>query len=205
MKNDKRNLIIDTMEQLMCTMPDKEISVNMIAQKAGIGKGSIYYYFKSKDEILYSVIERSYKKAVHEYFEIVQSGQTAVAKMSILFQSIVKPEFRDNQKNFILSLHLHENVIVHNKMNSIAVQEISPVLKDLLIEGINEGSINIDMPEESAELIVALLSFLLDGFGFYDNEQKTVKKLQIFFNILETYFKAERGVFDFKSSNNFIL
>ncbi len=193
MKNDKRNLILDTTEKLM--EQEKEISVNHIAEKAGIAKGSIYYYFKSKDEILYAVIERSYKKALHEYFEVIHSGQTAIEKIKILFISVIKPEFRNNQKNFILSLHLNEDITIHNKMNDVAVQEISPVLKDLLIQGIKEGSIKTETPEESAELIVALISFLLNQFRFSD-EQKTKKKLKIFLGVLEVCLNTERGVFN---------
>ncbi len=194
MKNDKRNLILDTTEQLMTTMPNKEISVNLIAEKAGIAKGSIYYYFESKDEILYAVIERSYKKALREYFEIIESGHTAIEKIVLLFQSMITPEFRDNQKNFIISLHLSENMEIHNKMNSAAVQEISPVLKELLIQGIEEGSIETDIPEETAELIVALLTFLLDGLRFSD-EQKEIRKLKIFLRFLESCLNTEKGVF----------
>ena len=52
MKKNKRELIIDAMEQLMAEIPYSEISVDAIAKQAEIGKGSIYYYFKSKDEIL---------------------------------------------------------------------------------------------------------------------------------------------------------
>ena len=66
MKNDKKEQIFDAMEQLLLTIPSGEISVDAIAKQAGIGKGSIYYYFKSKDEILSAVIERSYRRAIRE-------------------------------------------------------------------------------------------------------------------------------------------
>ena len=49
MKNDKKELIFDALEQLMSRMAYKDISVDTIAKQAGIGKGSIYYYFESKD------------------------------------------------------------------------------------------------------------------------------------------------------------
>lgn len=46
----------------MFTVQFGEISVESIARKAGMGKGSVYYYFDSKDEILGNVIERSYRR-----------------------------------------------------------------------------------------------------------------------------------------------
>ena len=57
--NNKRERILDAMQELMRTASAQAISVSDIAQKAGIGKGSIYYYFPSKNNIIDAVIERS--------------------------------------------------------------------------------------------------------------------------------------------------
>ena len=51
-ENGKKDLILDTMQKLMNEKPSQAISVSDIAREAGIGKGSIYYYFKSKEEIM---------------------------------------------------------------------------------------------------------------------------------------------------------
>ena len=57
--NKKSDLILDSMQRLMQKKDTRSISVSEIAKEAGIGKGSIYYYFKSKEEIVDAVIERS--------------------------------------------------------------------------------------------------------------------------------------------------
>ena len=49
---NKREKILDAMQQLIATADTRSITVSEIAQKAGIGKGSIYYYFPSKNDIL---------------------------------------------------------------------------------------------------------------------------------------------------------
>lgn len=53
---NKRDLILDALQELMSGSSAQAISVSEIAQKAGIGKGSIYYYFSSKNEIIEAVI-----------------------------------------------------------------------------------------------------------------------------------------------------
>ncbi|MGN1481169.1 TetR/AcrR family transcriptional regulator [Porcipelethomonas sp.] len=199
MKSDKKELIFDAMEQLMSSVPYKDISVNTIAKKAGIGKGSIYYYFKSKDEILYAVIERSYRRAVHEYIESVksQSEVPALEKIQKLFQSIIKKDFKDNEKNLIVTLHLNNDILLHNKMKYFAIQEVSPILTELLQQGIKEGSIKTDTPKESAEIIVAVLTFLLDDNSFPEDSVSMKNKLKIFAGVLEVCLKTEPGSFDF--------
>ena len=165
MKNDKKEQIFDAMEQLLLTIPSGEISVDAIAKQAGIGKGSIYYYFKSKDEILSAVIERSYRRAIREYFNSISANKnaptdiTALEKINRLFQNLIKEDFQNNEQNLIVALHLTDDPTLHKKMKYIAVQEISPILTDLLKQGIAEGSIETDTPKESAEMIVAVLTF----------------------------------------------
>lgn len=197
MKSDKKEQILNAMEQLMCMMPDKEISVGLIAKTAKMGKGSIYYYFDSKEEILYAVIERCYKRAIHEYFGIMASETTAMEKIKLLFCSMLKQEFQDNQKNFIYTLHLHESLLLHNKMKLVAIQELSPILEELLLQGIEEGTVWTETPKESAEMIVAVLTFFLDNTVLSENDTNIQKKLKIFSSVLDTCLRAEKGSFDF--------
>ncbi len=197
MKKDKKDLILDSTEKLMSVMPDSEITINMIAKNAGIGKGSVYYYFQSKDEILDAVIERCYKRALHEYFSDINVHSTAIEKIRCLFQSIIKKEFHDNQQNLMLTLHLHDDLMLHHKMKLVALEEVSPVLTDLLYQGIEEGTIITDTPEESAEMIVAVITFLFDTSVFPPDDKKYYNKLRIFAKVLETCLQTEPGSFDF--------
>ena len=201
MKTDKKDLILDTAENLMTSIPDNNITINLIARSAGIGKGSIYYYFNSKEEILDAVIERSYKKALHEYFSGINTHAAALEKIKYLFQSMIKKEFRDNQQNLILTLHLHDSLILHNKMKLVAISEVSPVLTELLKQGIDEGTISSDTPEESAEMIVAFITYLFDTSVFPSDDKKIFNKLKLFANVLETCLQTESGSFDFLFQN----
>ena len=197
MKSDKSSLILDAAEQLMCVMPDKDITVNHIAKKAGIGKGSIYYYYESKDDILHAVIERNYKKALREYFADINSDLPALEKIKMLFNSIIKKEFHDKQKNMIIALHLHEDAELHNKLKVSAISEVSPVLAELLREGIAEGTIHTDAPDECAEMIVAVITFLFDRSLFPENPDAMNKKMKILADVLETCLKTPKGGFEF--------
>ena len=71
MKTDKKELIFKATEELISETSYNDITVDAIAKKAGIGKGSVYYYFKSKDEIIYAVVERSYRRAIRDFSESI--------------------------------------------------------------------------------------------------------------------------------------
>ena len=54
---DKANIILDPMKTLLEQDDGASCSRSDIARKVGIGKGSIHYYFKSKDEIFDTLVE----------------------------------------------------------------------------------------------------------------------------------------------------
>lgn len=198
MKN-KTDLILNATEELMCTMtnPARDITVDMIAKKAGIGKGSIYYYFRSKEEIIDAVIERSYSMAINEYFEKINKQSTTAEKLKTLFRSMLTEEFENSRKNIIIPLHVQDDLLLHHKMMMIAIKTVSPILTEILSKGREDGSIHTDTPKESAEMIVAMLVFLLDRTFFPADRESMFRKLRLYANVLETCLKTERGSFDF--------
>ena len=69
--NNKKEMILDAMQELMGSANVPAISVSDIAQKAGSGKGSIYYYFSSKNDIIDAVIERNYSRVLDEGLSLI--------------------------------------------------------------------------------------------------------------------------------------
>ena len=84
----KYEQILDALQNLMESRSIQSISVSEIAQTAGMGKGSIYYYFPSKDAILDALIERNYEKPLETAKTL--AGQTEISpftRMAMIFQA----------------------------------------------------------------------------------------------------------------------
>ena len=199
MKTDKKELIFKATEELISEAAYNDITVDAIAKKAGIGKGSVYYYFKSKDEIIYAVVERSYRRAIRDFFENIHNRPetSALEKMKLLFYSIIKQDYSDNEKNMLHKLNLHEDPDIHHKINVAAIQEIAPVVEQLMYEGIAEGTIHSQTPKESAEVIVAVLTYFLDRTMYSEDPQIMLNRMKLISEVMETCLKAEKGSFDY--------
>lgn len=206
MNENKIDIILNSAEELMCSSSDtKDITVDMIAKNAGIGKGSIYYYFESKDEIVDAVIERSYTSAIKDFFASINKYSNTFEKIKMLFYSILRREFLDKSKNVISYLHIQADIVLHYKMMVTALKTLSPILTDLLKEGCREGTIHTDTPEESSEMIVAMMTLLLNDSFFAADKESQYRKLKLYAQVLETCLKTEPGSFDFlfeKDDNN---
>lgn len=199
MKENKIEIILNSAEELMCAMesPNRDITVDMIAKNAGIGKGSIYYYFESKEDIIDAVIERSYSSAIREYFTSTDNCANTYEKLKQLFLSIIRKEFQDNSRNVIISLHVQDDIILHYKMMMTAIKTVSPILTQILKDGVEDGSVHTESPEESAEMIVAMLTFLLNSSFFPSDDESMYRKLRLYANVLETCLDTEKGSFSF--------
>ena len=198
MKQDKYEIILNSARELMCLKSaSTDITVDMIAKHAGIGKGSIYYYFHSKDEIIDAVINQCYTAAIGDFIASIKNRENTLEKLRLLFQSILSSELKDKNRNVIRELHLQNDIITNYKLMMTSIKVISPIVTELLIEGTQNGELHADYPKESAQMIIAMMTFLLDNSFFPQNNESRLRNLKLYSQILETCLKAKPGSFDF--------
>ena len=198
MKTGKYDIILDAAKELMCSKDSvADITMDMIAKQAGIGKGSIYYYFISKEEIIDAVIDQCYSVAIEDFIAEVKSHKNSLEKLKLLFQSILSSELKDKSRNVIRELHLQNDIVTNYKLMMASIKVISPIVTELLIEGTEKGELHAEFPEESSRMIIAMLTFLLDNYFFPNSDENRLRSLKLYSQILETCLKTKPGSFDF--------
>ncbi|MGN1339427.1 MAG: TetR/AcrR family transcriptional regulator [Oscillospiraceae bacterium] len=198
MKKDKYQLILDAARELMCSKaPSTDITVDMIAKQAGIGKGSIYYYFRSKDEIIDAVINQCYTAAIADFIDTIRTQENTLEKLRLLMRSILGSEMKDKSRNVIRELHLQNDVMTNYKLMMTSIRVISPIVSELLTEGNAKGELHAEYPDESAQMIIAMMTFLLDNSFFPQSPDSRARNLRLYGKILDTCLQTEPGSFDF--------
>ena len=82
---DKKELILNAMQELLKEGNAGTASVSDIAKKAGIAKGGIYYYFRSKEEVIDELVDRQYSKIISDSRELVEKcNDYAPTKLGLL-------------------------------------------------------------------------------------------------------------------------
>ena len=112
----KYEQILDALQSLLERKDLKNISVSEIAQTAGIGKGSIYYYFPSKDAILEALIQRTYETPLGIAGTLAeQKNISPFTRMAMIFQACrnSSAEFI-RQKDTPLSAHRKIPILIIN-------------------------------------------------------------------------------------------
>lgn len=161
----KYDQILDALQNLMESRNIQSISVSEIAQTAGMGKGSIYYYFPSKDAILDALIERNYEKPLETAKTL--AGQTEISpftRMAMIFQACLSSstEFLRQEEPVSLT-SAQEHAFIHQKYMAHLISELKPVLTEIIRQGIDNGEIHFDRPAALAEIVLIVLTVKLDN------------------------------------------
>ncbi len=205
-KINKRELIMNAMLSLMTRGDAGNATVSDIAREAGIAKGSIYYYFKSKDEILDAVLERSYSEAIENCWQIAYSeDMNSLQKMKRLFLVFVSPSITSAQNQMINYLHLQDDIVVHHKFLVLTIKKFTPILTELLIQQQEEGLIHTQYPQQVAEIILTSLTFLLDHTLFPSSDEEMLNRLHALSILLQNSTSAPEGSLSFLYDPELIL
>ena len=141
----KYDRILDALQQLMIDESIQNISVSDIAAKAGIGKGSIYYYFPSKEAILDALIRRNYEAPLQTAKLLAdQTDIPPFTRMAMLFQACRSSAaaFLKQGSEKSRTITLQESAYLHQKYLNYLISELKPNLAKIIRQGICAGEIH---------------------------------------------------------------
>ncbi len=196
---DKRERILDALQELLREGNAGTASVADIAKKAGIAKGGMYYYFKNKEEALDALTQRQYDAVICACATaLAQSNQNAMEKMKLLLYV-----YRNTAVDFTVDklLHLPQNAAIHQKSMAHIHKALSPMVTGILAQGNREGMFCCDYPEQYAETLLCVFVFLLDPGVFDWTEQDILLKLIGIADLMEKGLNTPKGTFAFLHDN----
>ena len=85
--DDKRERILNAAFHLFKQFGFLKTTVDEIARSAQVGKGTVYFYFKNKEDILLSLVEREFSIGIAEIGKAMDQVEKAEEKLRVLFQS----------------------------------------------------------------------------------------------------------------------
>ena len=195
----KYNQILDALQTLLENKNIQTISVSEIAQTAGIGKGSIYYYFPSKEAILEALITRNYEKPLETAKNLAkQTNISPFTRMAMIFQACRTSSFeflRQGQANSAISSQ--EKAYLHQKYLSHLVLELKPALTAIITQGIEIGEIHFDYPSALAEIVLIVLSIKLDNTLIPSNTEDIEETIIGLISLLEKGTENPPGSLNF--------
>lgn len=196
-KHDVRlNEILDAAESLFIQKGYTKATVNDILEKVGIGKGTFYHYFKSKEDVMDAVISRMVDFVVDKTEVIANSPELGAHEK--LKQIISALNLSENPNHgMIEELHEYSNAQMHQKSIIETIQAVAPIIATVINQGVAEGIYHVEYPLETIEFLLVANQFIFDEGIIKWQPEEFMTRAIAFTHITECVLGADAGSFDF--------
>lgn len=167
----KRQLIAATAAKLFATRPFHKVKLDDVAAAAGVGKGTLYIYFKSKEDLYFWLIYDAFARVVHQLEGRLRlSEMRASQSLRLIVAELVKFGF-DNPQLF--ELMRSAGPIIKDDRWGPKRQELTGLIEQTIRRGIKTGEFCDPHPEITALCVPGLLRSVM-LFGPKGLDEKTV-------------------------------
>jgi len=128
-------------------------NVNHIAKRAGVTRGLLYYYFRSKEEMLVESVKLQVQKFTDAVMDL---GLTQDTPPLEAFKLVLLGAFQYFSQNldFATNIHKPENTFLHNTMSEISIEYLSPIITGIIQRGNDSGVMHCPFPDLAAAPLV---------------------------------------------------
>lgn len=188
-KGEKRKKeLLKIAYDMFITQGYENTSVDEIIEKAQIAKGTYYYYFESKEQMLEEVIDMMIDNEAEMAEQVIGMDIPVPQKIVGILASIKPTEAEQPVKN---ALFQPENVLMHYKVRQKLINVLTPLLSEVIEEGVNEGIFECDNIPERVKMLLIISDSTFNEGTFSE------KDISVFIDMTEKLLGAENGTMSF--------
>ena len=166
----------------------EETSVDDIIAEAGIAKGTYYYYFETKEQMLEEVIGMMIGQETEAARQIVQAQLPVHQKIAGIIASLRPSREEEPIEGALMR---PENSMMHRRVRSRLVEIVVPLLSQVVEEGIRQGVFACDNIPERVRMLLTVSSETFDEGRFTDRD------VAVFVDMTEKLLGARAGTMGF--------
>ncbi|TEU01554.1 MAG: TetR/AcrR family transcriptional regulator [Candidatus Stahlbacteria bacterium] len=176
----RKNEILDAARKFFFQKGYDQTTIQDIIDELSIAKGTFYYYFTSKIDLLDQLVDRTTSEISASIKPILNMDMNAIEKFNKVFQVATAVSLQ-NIDVFLVPLgvmYKDENTIIRVKMYRRMVEKSTPLLSSIIEQGIKEGVFNNPYHSDAAELLMQIVANLDETIcRLILHEDKTLEQL----------------------------
>ncbi len=150
-KDNVKELILNAIEQLLETQKLSEITFAQIAANAGISKGTLYYHYKSKNDILFDLTDKYLQQQWDDFIAWTENPEKDTS-----IHRLVQYVLERDVANVGLRLHFFYDAMLGNEEIRSKLMQRYEDFANLISKKISER--NAKLPAEYITWLVLLAS-----------------------------------------------
>ncbi|MDZ7766019.1 MAG: TetR/AcrR family transcriptional regulator [Melioribacteraceae bacterium] len=150
----KKEQILEAASELLAYYGYEKTTLDDIANKVGVKKNSIYYYFDSKEELINEIITRIFESKVKLFEEKSAAAKNSLEKLKIFISVFVSHKYSEEKTyNITPSAYLEISKVVEKSFEQYVV-EAENLIREVLNEGKRKGELRNHNAKEVARIIL---------------------------------------------------
>jgi AcrR family transcriptional regulator len=167
----KRDAILRASWDLIKHYGYNKTTINDIAKRAGVGKGTVYLYFHSKTEIMLSLTDRTNERIVAKLEKIAATPASPRDRLRACLMHRVMALYD------IVSRHPHSEDFIAKQMPEVVrrldhyVRRHGDLLGRIVQEGLGDGAFKAADPVAAGHLLARLFEFLTPPYYRFSSRE----------------------------------
>jgi AcrR family transcriptional regulator len=189
---ERKNEILDAAEELFDQKGFDGTSTDDILKKVNIARGTLYYHFKSKEDIMDALIERYNIRLLGAAREIAADRSIPVNERII--RTVMALNISGERGREIMEhIHKPQNALMHQKIQRVIINGVTPILTAIIREGIEQGMFSTPFPYECMEMVITYVNTVFDDDMVDMTDEERISRIRAFVFNMERLLGAESG------------
>jgi TetR/AcrR family fatty acid metabolism transcriptional regulator len=157
---DKRGRILDSAVKVFARVGFFKAKVAQIAEEAGLAPGTVYLYFKNKEDILISVFDMRMQEIISRFRAAIMEKQDARSRLECLVRMHLEGFQRDPDLAACFQVELRQsNRFMRENVKKGGLQHYLDLIREIIEQGRRAGTFRKELP---VRLVTHLIFGTLD-------------------------------------------
>ena len=177
--------ILDTAEPLFSTNGYRKTTIRDIAKKMGVAQGMLYYYFKSKEEVLEALINRQISNVLTDLKSMISSTDIIPSRKIEITLNAIFQIAQHEDGLFLAFLSDEKNLHFKIKVFRQATLLLKPWLIKIIEEGIRKELFYVPNMQTAINFIISILLCLGDALCEKNSDEIIAYHLRMANSLIE--------------------
>lgn len=138
-RNDKRDALLRAAIDTFAARGFFNAQVADVARAAGVAAGTVYLYFRSKDDLLTSIFEKTMKEVIGEGRESVGKIEDPVERLREIARLHLGRLGRDRALAVVFQVELRQSTKFMERFSATQLREYLGIIRDVIADGQARG------------------------------------------------------------------
>ena len=172
------NEILDAADKLFFTKGYQATTISDITKKMGVAQGMLYYYFKSKEDILRNLLERYANSLLSEILAIEKTTTNPITKIELILNTTLT--YARHKEGLLLALlYAEQNLTIKENLFRQLQLSLTPCLAKVVESGVQEEIFSVLHPLTAVDYLLVIVDFLCEALYEKTSPEILVYRIQM--------------------------